>query len=108
MAAEAQMGRFARPVRVTAPHPGLSALGTERPHESNIAKCLVRESVDRARGFVRRGGFELLLDQLHAQRCRTPLHKSVVVWRRPEARRMPKIGAKQKVIFFSGCKSWQA
>jgi hypothetical protein len=97
--AEAMAGRFMRPVRVSAPHAGLLGPGTKSPHQTALAKCLVREAADKALGFVRRGAFELLLDELHMQRAGRPLRKALV-WRKPLARRMPKIGASQRVIFF--------
>jgi hypothetical protein len=100
MMAEAKAGRFMRPVRVSGPHPGLLGPGTRDPHETAIAKGLVREAADKVLGVVRRGAFELLIDELHAQRTRArpPLRKSVVFLSR---RRAPRIGAGQRVIFFS-------
>jgi hypothetical protein len=104
MMAEAKAGRFMRAVRVSAPHAGLLGPGTKRPHETGLAKSLVREAADKALGVVRRSTFDLLIDELHAQQQQTrarPLRKSVVVWRTPLwRRRAPKIGAGQRVIFF--------
>jgi hypothetical protein len=97
--AEARAGRFMRPVRVRAPHAGLLGRTSKHPQETALAKSLVQEAADKALGVSRRGAFELLIDELHAQRMRArPLGKSVVFLSR---RRAPRIGAGQRVIFFS-------
>ncbi|HEF4739717.1 hypothetical protein KTD19_12475 [Burkholderia multivorans] len=89
MVAEAQAGRFMRPVKVRASHHGLLGPGTRRPHESAFAKCLIDEAVCKALGRPPRSPFDLLLDDLfrEMQRSERPLRKALVLLRKPARRR---------------------
>ncbi|MBR8225777.1 hypothetical protein [Burkholderia ambifaria] len=99
--AEAQAGPFMRPVRVSGPHAGLLH-GLAQPEKHSLAKSLIAEAIDRAlgRSTTRRGAFDQLVDELHAERrrARQPLRKAIV-FTRPVERRHG-LASGQAAIFF--------
>ncbi|WP_128972305.1 hypothetical protein [Burkholderia pseudomallei] len=81
--AEAQAGKFMRPVNIRASHLGLLGPGMRHSYESALAKCLVDEAVCKALGRTRRSAFDALVDDLYRemQRSEHSMRKALVLLR---------------------------